>query len=88
MKHAVLTELKIKNLKPRDKKYMLSDGCGLGLRVDPNGHILFLDLRKIKKSGSSRSAYIPLYHLPTQGLNATNCRIDALKASTCSTREN
>ena len=38
----MLTELKIKNLKPRDKKYMLSDGRGLWLRVDPNGRKYFI----------------------------------------------
>ena len=38
----MLTELKIKNLKPRDKKYMLSDGRGLWLRIDPNGRKYFI----------------------------------------------
>ena len=32
-----LTALKIKNAKPKDKEYHLSDGGGLYLRVYPNG---------------------------------------------------
>ncbi|MBR0096483.1 MAG: DUF4102 domain-containing protein [Synergistaceae bacterium] len=38
----MLTEFKIKNLKPRDKKYMFSCGRGLWLRVDPNGRKYFI----------------------------------------------
>ena len=33
----MLTELQVKNLKPRNKKYMLRDSRGLYLRVDPSG---------------------------------------------------
>ena len=32
-----LTDIKIKQSKPRDKEYNLSDGGGLQLRVRPNG---------------------------------------------------
>ena len=37
-----MTELKIKNLTPRNKKYMLGDERGLYLRVDPNGRKYFI----------------------------------------------
>lgn len=33
----MLTELKIKNLKPRDKRYLVSDGQGLSITVMPSG---------------------------------------------------
>ena len=32
-----LTEIMIKQAKPRDKTYMMTDGEGLGLEVRPNG---------------------------------------------------
>ncbi|MBR1603722.1 MAG: tyrosine-type recombinase/integrase [Synergistaceae bacterium] len=38
----MLTELKIKNLKPRAKKYLIRDERGLYLRVDPNGRKYFI----------------------------------------------
>ncbi|MPV87025.1 integrase arm-type DNA-binding domain-containing protein, partial [Ostreibacterium oceani] len=37
-----LTDSKIKNSKPKDKEYNLSDGAGLSLRIKPNGTKLWL----------------------------------------------
>jgi hypothetical protein len=36
-----LTELAIKNLKPKDKNYLVSDGGGLSLAVSPSGSKLW-----------------------------------------------
>lgn len=33
----MLTELQVKNAKPKEKYYMLRDDRGLNLRVDPSG---------------------------------------------------
>ena len=33
----MLTELKIKNLKPKGKRYLVSDGQGLSIAVMPSG---------------------------------------------------
>ena len=37
MKQAVLTDAKIKKAKEKDKRYILTDGQGLGLEIMPTG---------------------------------------------------
>ena len=50
-----LTALKIKNAKPKDKEYHLSDGGGLYLRVYPNGTKSYILIQYIGKKQVKQS---------------------------------
>ena len=69
-----MTELKIKNLKPRDKKYMLSDGRGLWLRVDPNGRKYFIF--RFTENKKERQFSLGVY--PIVGLKDARAKCDEL----------
>ena len=55
----MLTELQVKNAKPRNNSYMVRDDKGLYLRVDPSGaSIGFCVTGKTTRNINYRSAHI------------------------------
>ena len=80
----MLTELKIKNLKPREKKYMLRDERGLYLRVDPNGkkYFIFRFFENKKERQFSLGTY-PDISLKDARIKPTSCRDGVTAANIC-----
>lgn len=70
-----LTDLEVKNLKPRNSHYSLSDGNGLYLRVYPNKRKQWM----LRKTSFGRATMVPLGDYPK--LSIANARKAAFKAS-------
>jgi len=71
----MLTELQVKNAKPRDREYKLSDGTGLHLLIRPNGSKLWQCRYWIDKK--ERKASFGPY--PAVSLAAARAKFDELK---------
>ncbi len=67
---APLTQLQVRNAKPRDKVYKLADGGGLYLEVTPKGSKLWR--MKFRQHDGTGLALVcsQKYHLSTPGRNA------------------
>ncbi|MBR2209790.1 MAG: integrase arm-type DNA-binding domain-containing protein [Synergistaceae bacterium] len=55
----MLSEVQIKNSKPKDKKYLLNDSKGLYIRVDPSGRKYWL--MRFKECGKSHEISLCVY---------------------------
>ncbi|WP_157886667.1 Arm DNA-binding domain-containing protein [Campylobacter pinnipediorum] len=49
-----LTAISIKNLKPKDKPYFISDGFNMLVKVAPNGNKTFVFIYKSPKTNKRR----------------------------------
>ncbi|MBR1486432.1 MAG: tyrosine-type recombinase/integrase [Synergistaceae bacterium] len=71
----MLSEVQIKNSKPKDKKYLLNDSKGLYLRVDPSGCKYWL--MRFKESGKSHEISLGVY--PEVSLKDARIKRDELQ---------
>ncbi|WP_078424566.1 Arm DNA-binding domain-containing protein [Campylobacter pinnipediorum] len=62
-----LTAISIKNLKPKDKPYFISDGFNMLVKVAPNGNKTFVFIYKSPKTNKRRRHTIGTY--PTMSLS-------------------
>ncbi|MBR2208009.1 MAG: tyrosine-type recombinase/integrase [Synergistaceae bacterium] len=73
----MLSEVQIKNSKPKDKKYLLNDSKGLYLRVDPSGCKYWL--MRFKESGKSHEISLGVY--PEVSLKDARIKRDELQTA-------
>ena len=73
----MLSEAQVKGAKPKSKKYMLNDGRGLYLRVDPSGHKYWI--LRYRENEHERQLSLGVY--PEVSLVAARKKRDELHAA-------
>ena len=59
----MLTDLKLKNLKPKQKQYRVADSHGLAIEINPNGSKLWRHRYRYNNKATMMSLGLSLIHI-------------------------
>ena len=75
----MLTELQVKNMKPKEKSYMLRDDRGLYLRIDPSGRKYWI----LRYREQKKEHQLSLEPYPNLSLKDTRFKRDEIPVRPC-----